>query len=62
MNVPGSRITGGSDETMLNILAERVFGMPQDFRSDKGIPFSEIPTGSNKLMGVGPLPGKSIRV
>jgi hypothetical protein len=32
---------------MLNILAERVLGMPQDVRLDKGIPFNEIPTGSN---------------
>ena len=47
MNDPGSRIAGGSDEIMLNILAERVLGMPQDIRPDKGIPFSEIPTGSN---------------
>ncbi len=47
MNAPGSRIAGGSDEIMLNILAERVLGMPQDIRPDKGIPFSEIPTGSN---------------
>ena len=31
---------------MLNILAERVLGMPQDVRLDKGIPFSKVPTGS----------------
>ena len=47
MNALGNRIAGGSDEIMLNILAERVLGMPQDIRSDKGIPFSEILTGSN---------------
>ena len=47
MGAPGGRIAGGSDEIMLKILAERVLGMPQDVRLDKGIPFNEIPTGSN---------------
>lgn len=47
MGAPGGRIAGGSDEIMLNILSERVLGMPQDVRVDKGIPFSEIPTGAN---------------
>ena len=45
MAAPGGRIAGGSDEIMLNILAERVLGMPQDVRVDKGIPFNEVPTG-----------------
>ncbi|MXY53651.1 MAG: acyl-CoA dehydrogenase [Gammaproteobacteria bacterium] len=47
MGSPGGRIAGGSDEIMLNILAERVLGMPQDVRLDKGIPFNEVPTGAN---------------
>ena len=47
MGAPGGRIAGGSDEIMLNILAERVLGMPQDVRLDKGIPFNEVPTGAN---------------
>jgi|LNFM01.1.fsa_nt_gb alkylation response protein AidB-like acyl-CoA dehydrogenase len=42
---PSSRIAGGSDEIMRNIIAERVLGMPPDMRVDKDVPFNKVPTG-----------------
>lgn len=43
LNAPTGRIAGGSDETLLNTIAERILGLPQDHRPDKGVPFNQIP-------------------
>jgi alkylation response protein AidB-like acyl-CoA dehydrogenase len=43
LNAPTGRIAGGADEMLLNTIAERILGLPQDHRPDKGVPFNQIP-------------------
>jgi alkylation response protein AidB-like acyl-CoA dehydrogenase len=44
LRAPGTRVEGGTDEIMRNIIAERVLGLPGDIRVDKDVPFNQIPT------------------
>lgn len=43
LNAPTGRIAGGADEMLLNTIAEKILGLPQDHRPDKSVPFNQIP-------------------
>ncbi len=40
---PAGHIAGGSDEVMMNIIGERVLGLPGEPRPDKGVAWREVP-------------------
>lgn len=42
LTAPTLRIAGGADEMLLNTIAEKILGLPQDYRPDKNVPFDEI--------------------
>ena len=42
IDIPGGRIAGGTDEILRNTIAEKVLGLPQDYRPDKKVPFNQI--------------------
>jgi hypothetical protein len=43
---PAGHIAGGSDEVMMNIIGERVLGLPGEPRPDKGVAWREVPRSS----------------
>jgi acyl-CoA dehydrogenase len=42
---PATRIAGGTDEILKTVIAERVLGLPAEPRTDKDVPFRDVPRG-----------------
>jgi alkylation response protein AidB-like acyl-CoA dehydrogenase len=43
LSAPASHIAGGSDQVLMNIIGERVLGLPGEPRPDKGVAWKSVP-------------------
>ncbi|MGH4025465.1 MAG: acyl-CoA dehydrogenase family protein, partial [Pseudonocardiaceae bacterium] len=43
LRAKGNSIEGGTSEVLRNIIAERVIGLPAEPRTDKDLPWKELP-------------------
>ncbi len=42
LEAPGTRIGGGTEEILLNLIGERLLGLPGDVRIDRDVPFNQL--------------------